>query len=834
MKIRIGSRRSKLALLQTQLVVDMIKERNPDIEVEIVTMNTLGDRNLQANLTEIGGKGVFTRELEEAIYSREIDMAVHSAKDLPLEILEGIEVYPIGVRETSADILVTIKGSGLEKFCREREYGKEEKFQKYIIGTSSLRRSLQMQALYSFGDKSLSSDVCTIEILSIRGNIETRIQKLKSGIYDGILLAEAGLLRLKGKIEESVFQDLVYFKLDPKKFLPAACQGILALEVRKGEYIEQIQGLIDKTTEQSFILERAFLKEMASGCNAPCGIYTEVQNGKIQGIYTMYAREGKLKNIKYISDIYLNSYRSSNDFLSGIRKIVQKLKLGRVSLVGAGPGDKKLLTLQALECIQNADCIIYDNLISSSILNEAPFDAELIYAGKRAGKHSMKQEEIIDLLLKKAREGKYIVRLKGGDPFVFGRGGEEYFALREEGIEVDMVAGVSSCYAVPEIAGIPITYRGIASSFLVITGHEIEKLEFYHKYFSLAKYMGTIVILMGLRNIDEIARQLILYGKERTCPVAVISDGYGIRQEILISDLEHIAKKVEERKLTTPAIIIVGEVVKIHKDFPKWMEEVSTFSNAIKKNILITATQDMAKKMEIAFQKKGFFTTKISILHTLYQPSMELEKAIVEIQGYTWMIFTSSNGVNLFFKNIHCDFRKFAHLKFAVVGEGTAQTLRKYGYFADFIPSQYRVDTLTREFLPILSIKDKILLLRTKEGNPCISQGLQDRGIAYKEIGIYQTVYDRRRNKELLLVLPKIDYIAFASASGVRAFIDIIKIENRDLNIKEILKDLHIKVVCIGMETANICKEQGIEVNLIASQHSAEGMAEAIYQAENG
>lgn len=565
--IRIGTRKSKLALIQTELVKAQILKYFPDEEIEIVHVVTHGDKVLDKPLGEIGGKGVFTKEIEEKLLDKTIDIAVHSAKDVPMELAGGLCLGAVLLRDDNRDVILKRK--------EMKKIGEGS-----IIGTSSLRRELQIKQIYP-----------GVLIKSLRGNVGTRIDKLKSGEYDAIILAAAGLKRLGLDNDD----ELDYIYTDNEKFVSAAGQGILAIECRNGDLKEVMEALDDKAARVCLEAEREFLRSLDGSCNAPCGAHCIIsrENFEFRG---MYAADGenpkyaKIKERREAAGVNINdddlkqaislagklvnilkSDDDSSDKNNDSEKKPDEVGKGKVSLVGAGPGKRDYLSVEALRCIKNADVIIYDALISPSILNEAKMDAELIYVGKRADTIYKKQPEINKLLVGCASQGKYVVRLKGGDPFIFGRGGEEALALAKAGINYEIVSGISSSYSVPASAGIPVTHRGAASSVHIITGHEhpgkpSEALDFS----VIAKEEGTLVFMMGLRSLGNICDKLKKNGKYEGTPVAVVSKGMTAKQKTVFGNLLTIEDEVKKNKIEAPAIIVVGDVVEVGLHINEW------------------------------------------------------------------------------------------------------------------------------------------------------------------------------------------------------------------------------------------------------------------------
>ena len=488
-----------------------------------------------------------------------------------------------------------------------------------------------------------------------------------------------------------------------------------------------------------------------------------------------------------------------------------------VSLVGAGPGKRDYLSIEALRCIKKADVIVYDALISPSILNEAKMDAELIYVGKRADTIYKKQPEINELLVNLALSGKYVVRLKGGDPFIFGRGGEEALALKKAGIRYEIVSGISSSYSVPASAGIPVTHRGAASSVHIITGHEhpakpSEALDFS----VIAKEEGTLVFLMGLRSLGNICEKLIKNGKNEETPVAVISKGMTAKQRTVYGNLLTIKDEVRKNNIEAPAIIVVGDVVGVGKQICEWQSknEKKVLSG---KRILVTGSRNMADSLEKEFEQYGGETIAISLVETIPDYS-DCDDIFNNLEKYSWFIFTSANGVNIFFdrlRDLRVDIRKLANARFAVVGTSTKKALGKYGLYADFIPSKFTSKILAEELSKELTDKDKILIVRGKQGKNFIEDKFSDMSVEFDKICIYETIQDERRADEVKRICPDVDYIVVTSGSGARALRDMAGCE-------------HDNIVAIGPVTKRDCEEAGLKVKLVAEEFDARGIVDVI------
>ena len=800
--IRIGTRKSKLALIQTELVKAQILKYFPNEKIEIVHVVTHGDKVLDKPLGEIGGKGVFTKEIEEKLLDKTIDIAVHSAKDVPMELADGLCLGAVLLRDDNRDVILKRKET--------KKIGAGS-----IIGTSSLRREIQIKQIYP-----------DATIKSLRGNVGTRIDKLKSGEYDAIILAAAGLKRLGLDNDK----ELDYIYPDEEKFISAAGQGILAIECRNGDLKDVMAALDDRKARICLEAEREFLKCLDGSCNAPCGAHCTVDEHGFN-FRGMYAYDGKTPKYAVINEKSdeqwekisksVNADNTDLEFAANLAKrLVDVLKSdnkGMVSLVGAGPGKRDYLSIEALRCIKKADVIVYDALISPSILNEAKMDAELIYVGKRADTIYKKQPEINELLVNLALSGKYVVRLKGGDPFIFGRGGEDAAFRTKSGISYEIVSGISSSYSVPASAGIPVTHRGAASSVHIITGHEhpakpSEALDFS----VIAKEEGTLVFLMGLRSLGNICEKLIKNGKNGETPVAVISKGMTAKQRTVYGNLLTIKDEVRKNNIEAPAIIVVGDVVGVGKQICEWQSknEKKVLSG---KRILVTGSRNMADSLEKEFEQYGGETIAISLVETIPDYS-DCDDIFNNLEKYSWFIFTSANGVNIFFdrlRDLRVDIRKLANARFAVVGTSTKKALEKYGLYADFIPSKFTSKILAEELSKELTDKDKILIVRGKQGKNFIEDKFSDMSVEFDKICIYETIQDERRADEVKRICPDVDYIVVTSGSGARALRDMAGCE-------------HDNIVAIGPVTKRDCEEAGLRVKLVAEEFDARGIVDVI------
>lgn len=490
--------------------------------------------------------------------------------------------------------------------------------------------------------------------------------------------------------------------------------------------------------------------------------------------------------------------------------------MSKVYLIGAGPGDPELVTLKALRLVREADAVIYDSLIPREVLDEAAKDAELIDVGKRMGRDYMKQEGINSLIIETAGKYDKVVRLKGGDPFVFGRGGEEAIALEEAGIDYEVIPGVTSAVSVPEHAGIPVTHRKEARSFTVITGHTAAGSAIdYSRY---AGIDGTLVFLMGLNNIPVIRDGLITGGMREDMPAAVISSGFAINEKTVRGTLADIESKVREAGLVSPAIIVVGEVTEHdfsgRKAEPARIGVVGTnaFAGRMAKRLEdlgADAVVKQAVRVKLKIEEEGY---------------AELKKALQNIEDYGYILFASQNAIDMFFDAADeekIDRRRFAGLKMAVVGGATAKWLRKYGYDADIVPEDYTVEALAGRMADELEGSGeaaKVLAIRAIKGNEILYDVFDRRGISYDKIKLYDSVGETVMTADEIACL---DWLIFGSGSGVDVFFD--EIAKAGIKVPD-----GIRFACIGGPTASALAKRGYEASISAEKHTAAELARLV------
>ena len=483
---------------------------------------------------------------------------------------------------------------------------------------------------------------------------------------------------------------------------------------------------------------------------------------------------------------------------------------GKVYIMGAGPGDLELLTLKGKRAIEEADCIVYDRLINPRILDFAKKDAEMIYLGKGNTEGGVIQDEINRTIVTKALEGKTVARVKGGDPFVFGRGGEEIQSLFDNGISFEVIPGITSSISVPAYAGIPVTHRGVARSFHVFTGHTMEDGT-WHNFEAIAKLEGTLVFLMGIKTLPIIVSDLVKNGKDPKTPVAIIEKGATADQRVTVGTLENIIEKAKERKIVPPAITIIGEVVNLRKTF-KWFEDKNLFG----KKILVTRDKNQAGEFSNKIEKMGGVAVEL--------PFIEIESVLSKVtpedlKEYSALLFNSPNGVREFMKKID-DIRSLAHLKIGAVGSKTKELLEKYKIKADFMPEEYMVSKLAELSLEYTKAGEKILII-TSDISPCDTDkfnSMYDR--EFHKIVAYNTKKIIREKDEVCTALNKVEVVTFLSSSTVDAFYASI---DGDL---ECVKN--IKFASIGPVTSETMKKYGFSVDYEAKVYDINGILDAL------
>lgn len=488
-------------------------------------------------------------------------------------------------------------------------------------------------------------------------------------------------------------------------------------------------------------------------------------------------------------------------------QILDGKSVGSVALVGAGCGKADLITVKGLRLLQQCDAVVYDDLIDLELLDSVPETAGRIYMGKRSGHHSAPQEEINQTLVALAKQGKKVVRLKGGDPYLFGRGGEEMLALLKEGIPCQEVPGIPSAIGIAAEAGIPVTHRGASRGLHIVTAHTTDTEDGLPEDFdALAQLSGTLIFLMGLRQLPKIVKRLLAAGKSGDTPAAVLSGGNSKNPARVRAKLSKIEAAVEKAGVSSPAIIIIGEVAAL--DF----HEKNHLEEHVK--IGITGTEEIARKQQKLFEEQGAETVWLC-RSRIKEREVSFESCF-DLASPKWIVFTSANGVKTFFHQAEkqqIDFLKMKHLKYAVIGSATGKALEQYGVHADLCPEIFTSKDLANALVSVVKPEEEILLFRSSIGSPELVEIPTKAGLQVQDIPIYdlQAAYREK------VVLEDLDYLTFSSASGVRLFFEQYQ------SIAE-----KVQCVCIGEVTAKEFQKYSEKPVLLAEEISVEGIWKTI------
>jgi uroporphyrinogen III methyltransferase / synthase len=498
---------------------------------------------------------------------------------------------------------------------------------------------------------------------------------------------------------------------------------------------------------------------------------------------------------------------------------------GIVYLVGAGPGDAGLLTLRGAELLGRADVVVYDALVNPDLLRLAPAKAEIIYGGKRAREHAIPQEQLNELLVTKAREGKTVVRLKGGDPYIFGRGGEEAEELADAKVQFEVVPGVSSLMAGPNYAGIPLTHRDHCSSFTVVTGHEDPtKEESCLDLEQLAKMPGTKVVLMGVERIRQLAQSLVGHGMSPATPVGMVRWGTTGQQESIEGTLASIADVVEQQQFKAPAVTVIGDVVKLRGKL-NWAEKRQLFGQ----RIVVTRTREQASQLTRQLQELGADVLEIPTIKIVPPDEpQDLIDAILGLNVYDWLIFTSPNGVatffDYFFKTFD-DLRDLGGARLAAIGPATAAKLKELHLKVDLMPDEYLTKKIVAAFQQYESIDNlRMCLLRAQVANRDLPRLLEENGAIIDDIACYKTIPETedRNGAAARLLEAGADWITFTSSSTVENF-------HARFDLPKLLQKFpKLRTASIGPETSKALQALGLKPTVEAREHTIPGLIKAL------
>ncbi len=502
------------------------------------------------------------------------------------------------------------------------------------------------------------------------------------------------------------------------------------------------------------------------------------------------------------------------------------MKKGTVYLVGAGPGDPDLITVKAVECLKQADIVIYDFLAAPKLLRYVREGAETIYVGKKGGDHTLAQDKINELIVKKAQEGHTVVRLKGGDPFIFGRGGEEAEELVQAGVSFEIVPGVTSAVAAPAYADIPLTHRRYNTSVAFITGHEDPtKEQSTIDWSKLATGVGTLVFLMGVKNLPYIAENLVAAGRDPKTPVALVRWGTTPQQITVQVTLNTIVAEVQAAGLKPPAIIIVGEVIELRETL-NWFEKRPLLG----KNVVVTRARAQASDLVDRLTSLGAECLECPTIKVVPPDDWShLDAAINNLETYDWLIFTSVNGVSFFFERLYVkglDVRALKNVRIAAIGPATAKRLGDFGLKSDIVPKTYQAESVVEAFEAEDMEEKRVLLPRAKEARPILPVELVKMGAVVNEIPVYKTEQASENVDELIERLEQgsIDIVTFTSSSTVKNFKALLPADRFESLIKG------VTVASIGPITTDTAKELGFKVDITAKDFTIPGLCEAILQ----
>lgn len=497
------------------------------------------------------------------------------------------------------------------------------------------------------------------------------------------------------------------------------------------------------------------------------------------------------------------------------------MSTGKVWLIGAGPGDIGLFTLKGMETLKNAEVVVYDSLVGQGVLSRIPETARCINVGKRASNHTMPQEQINRVLVEEAKKGRRVVRLKGGDPFLFGRGGEEVELLAREQIPYEIVPGVTSPISVPAYNGIPVTHRDLTSSVHIITGHKKRGEAYDIDFEALVRTKGTLVFLMGVGALGDICQSLLKAGMSKDMPAAILQRGTTAGQKRIVATVETLESEVKRQGIETPAIIVVGRVCALADEFA-WYEKLPLAGY----KVLVTRPRDLISSMASRLRLLGAEVLELPAIRTEpLKDQKELYCALKQLDTYQWIAFTSPTGVKIFFdemKKSGTDIRKMGSVKIAAIGNGTKKALEERGFFADLMPETFDGASLGRALCEACEGQEHILIPRAKIGNHEILEELQKKaGLNISDIATYDTCYERQEviDQKKEFETGDIDCAVFTSASTVKGFVEA----TPGLDYGK------VRAACIGKQTKAAAERYGMEAYM-AKQASIDSVLELVIE----
>lgn len=492
--------------------------------------------------------------------------------------------------------------------------------------------------------------------------------------------------------------------------------------------------------------------------------------------------------------------------------------LGKVWLVGAGPGDIGLFTIKGQEVLKQAEVVVYDSLVGQGVLSQIPSSARLIFVGKRASHHTKSQEEINQILLREAEKGYRVVRLKGGDPFLFGRGGEELELLTEKGIPYEVVPGVTSPLAVPAYNGIPVTHRDFCSSLHIITGHKRQGQEYDIDFEALVRTKGTLVFLMGVTALGDIMNGLLKGGMDPDMPAAILQKGTTAEQKRVVATVSTLEEETKKQGIKTPAIILVGKVCTLADAFA-WYEKLPLAGY----KVLLTRPKNLISRTAVLLREKGAEVLELPAIRTVpLEDQSRLYQALEQIDTYGWLVFTSPTGVEIFFQEMkkkEKDIRSLGRIKVAAIGEGTRKKLKEHGIYADLMPEVYDGDSLGEALAKKVKPEEKVLIPRAEKGNQNLVSLLLNAGAKVEDIPTYQTVYEQSSliDEKQEFETGSIGCAVFTSASTVKGFVE----GTKGLDYSK------VRAACIGKQTKAEADKYGMKT-WMAKKATIESLIELV------
>ena len=491
------------------------------------------------------------------------------------------------------------------------------------------------------------------------------------------------------------------------------------------------------------------------------------------------------------------------------------MNTGKVWLVGAGPSDEGLFTLKGKRVLEQADVVVYDQLVGDGIMRMIPTNAECIDVGKHAGNHKVVQERINEILLEEAQKGKRVVRLKGGDPFLFGRGGEELELLCEHNIPFEIVPGITSAISVPAYAGIPVTHRDFTSSLHIITGHKKKGCNDPIDYKSLVALGDvTLVFLMSVGALPDISKGLIEAGMDKNTPAAILEKGTRYNQRKVVATIETLPEEARKNDVGTPGIIIVGKVCSLSEQF-SWAEKRPLGG----RHIIITRPRRKSSKLKEMLYDLGAEVVEVPSFETVAINNNEvLDEAINNIKDYNWVAFTSEAAVEIFFNELRdkkIDIRNLANIKFAVVGPATKKAVEGRGIFVEYMPEEYYGKAMAKGLSERISVDDKVMVCVPKEVDTELYKNLKSYEKQIDVVPLYDIVYEKNKD----IKVNDEDYVIFTSASSVKGFVN--SIDDLDYN--------SINSICIGKKTAEEASRYGMKVS-VSKEATIESLVECVIE----